>query len=73
MFFYYRHDDVPDTNFVNSDTVKFDDSTTKELVVAVANLKTISPDKFQSVIESFKNAHTRATDEFVKRNLSVIK
>lgn len=71
MFFYYRHDEVPDTTFVNSDTVKFDDSTTGELIVAVANLKTISPDKFQSAIESFKNAHTRATDEFFNESLNL--
>lgn len=68
---YYRTDDVTDTTWVNSDAVNFNDNTTGELIDAVAQLKMMSPDKFQSAIECFKNAHTRATDEFFNESLSL--
>lgn len=69
---YYRTDDPElDTTWVNSDAVKFNDHTAGELINTVAELKMMSPDKFQSAIECFKNAHTRATDEFFNDSLSL--
>ena len=56
---------------MNSDAIKFNDHTAGELINTVAELKMMSPDKFQSAIECFKNAHTRATDEFFNESLSL--
>ena len=68
---HYRPDKEPEKTWENPDTLNFSEDEASKLIEAVSELRHRPTNEYNFAMECFKNAHTRATDEFFNEALSL--